>query len=66
MCAYLTCAHYLPIGRANTLMQNVERAAPGATGFTARARRRAARKLIGTFLPHLQKLLTTAPVLPRG
>ncbi len=62
MCAYLTCAHYLPIGRANTLMQTLT-GLHLATGFTARARRRAAHKLIGTFLPHLQQLLTTAPVL---
>ena len=34
-----------------------------ATGFTACARRRAAHKLIGTFVPHLQQLLAAAPVL---
>ena len=62
MCAYLTCAHYLPIGRANTLMQTLT-GLHLATGFTARARRRAAHKLIGTFVPHLQQLLASAPVL---
>jgi transposase len=62
MCAYLTCAHYLPIGRATTLLETLT-GLHLATGFTARARRRAAQKLIGTFLPHLQKLLATAPVL---
>ncbi len=62
MCAYLTCAHYLPIGRANALMETLT-GLHLATGFTARARRRAANKLIGTFAPHLQKLLTTAAVL---
>ena len=39
MCAYLTCAHYLPIGRATTLMQTLT-GLHLATGFTARARRR--------------------------
>jgi transposase len=62
MCAYLTCAHYLPIGRANTLMETLT-GLHLATGFTARARRRAANKLVGTLLPHLQQLLATAPVL---
>ncbi len=62
MCAYLTCGHYLPIGRATTLLATLT-GLHLATGFTARARRRAAHKLIGTFLPHLQQLLTAAPVL---
>ena len=34
-----------------------------ATGFTARARRRAAKKLLATFTPHIKDLLRTAPVL---
>ena len=34
-----------------------------ATGFTARARRRAAKKLLATFLPHMKDLLASAPIL---
>ncbi len=62
MCAYLTCAHHLPIGRATEVLQTLT-GLHLATGFTARARRRAAKKLIGTFGPHLQQLLAAAPVL---
>ena len=29
MCAYLTCAHYLPVGRATALLQTLTGAAPG-------------------------------------
>ncbi len=62
MCAYLTCAHYLPVGRSTELMETLT-GLHLATGFTARARRRAAKKLMGLFLPHLQQLLAAAPVL---
>lgn len=34
-----------------------------SVGFVTRVRRRAARKLIERFLPHLQALLASAPVL---
>jgi transposase len=62
MCTLLTCAHYLPIGRATALL----RTAAGidvSTGFVGRVRRRAAARLLGTFTPYMQKLLATAPVL---
>ena len=62
MCAYLTCAHYLPVGRATALLETLT-GIHLATGFTARARRRAAHKLLTTFLPHMKQLLATAPVL---
>ncbi len=62
MCAYLTCAHYLPIGRATSLLETLT-GLHLATGFTGRARRRAARKLTESFLPHIKGLLTGAPVL---
>jgi transposase len=62
MCALLTCGHYLPVGRATALLETLT-GLHLATGFTARARRRAAKKLIATFLPHMKDLLATAPVL---
>ena len=62
MCALLTCGHYLPVGRATALLETLT-GLHLATGFTARARRRAAKKLIATFLPHMKDLLTTAPML---
>ena len=62
MCALLTCGHYLPVGRANQLLETLT-GLHLATGFTARARRRAARKLLVTFLPHMKDLLATAPIL---
>jgi transposase len=62
MCAYLTSAHYLPVGRATALLETLT-GIHLATGFTARARRRAANKLLATFLPHMRQLLATAPVL---
>jgi len=34
-----------------------------STGFTGRARHRAATKLTEKFLPHMQQLLATAPIL---
>ena len=62
MCALLTCGHYLPVGRATALLETLT-GLHLATGFTARARRRAAKKLIAMFLPHMKDLLATAPVL---
>ena len=62
MCALLTCGHYLPVGRATALLETLT-GLHLATGFTARARRRAAKKLIATFLPHMKDLLVTAPML---
>ena len=62
MCAFLTCGHYLPVGRATQLLETLT-GLHLATGFTARARRRAAKRLIATFLPHMKDLLSTAPLL---
>lgn len=62
MCALLTCGHYLPVERATALLQTLT-GIHLATGFTARARRRAAIKLLTTFLPHMKELLASAPVL---
>jgi transposase len=62
MCALLTCGHYLPVGRATALLETLT-GLHVATGFTARARRRAAAKLLATFTPHLKDLLRRAPVL---
>ena len=53
MCAYLTCAHYLPVGLATEVLETLT-ALHLSTGFTGRARRRAAHKLLKTFVPHLQ------------
>ncbi len=50
MCALLTCGHYLPVGRATALLETLT-GLHLATGFTARARRRAAKKLIGCVRP---------------
>jgi len=45
MCALLTCGHYLPVGRATALPETLT--GPHlANGFTARACRRAAKKLV--------------------
>jgi hypothetical protein len=62
MCALLTCGHYLSVGRATALLETLT-GLHLATGFTARARRRAAKKLTATFLPHMKDLLATAPML---
>jgi transposase len=62
MCALLTCGHYLPVGRATALLETLT-GLHLATGFTARARRRAAKQLTATFLPHMKDLLATAPML---
>ena len=62
MCALLTCAHYLPIEHATALLATAV-GIDVSTGFVGRVRRRAAARLLGTFTPHLQKLLASAPVL---
>lgn len=62
MCAFLTCGHYLPVGRATQLLESMT-GLHLATGFTARARRRAAKRLMTRFLPHMRDLLASAPIL---
>jgi transposase len=58
----LTCAHYLPIGRARDLLQKLT-AIDVSTGFLAKIRGRAARRLERSFVPHVQALLAAAPLL---
>lgn len=58
----LTCGHYLPIGRATSLLAAMSGIGV-STGFMAGARRRAAAVLDTVFLPHMRELLRTAPVL---
>lgn len=60
--ALLTCAHYLPVGRARELLEKLC-AIDVSTGFLAGVRGRAARRLEKTFLGHMQTLLASAPVL---
>jgi transposase len=60
--ALLTCAHYLPIGRARDLLEKLT-AVDISTGFLAGIRSRAARKLEKKFLGHMTTLLAGAPVL---
>jgi transposase len=60
--ALLTCAHYLPVGRARELLETLT-AIDVSTGFLAGIRGRAARQLEKKFLGHLKKLLASAPVL---
>jgi transposase len=60
--ALLTCAHYLPIGRSADLLEALT-GIDVSTGFLAGIRGRAARRLEKEFLPHLQALLVSAPVL---
>ena len=62
MCALLNCGHYLPVGRATALPETLT-GLHLASGFTARARRRAARKLLAGFDPYMKELLRRAPVL---
>jgi transposase len=58
----LTCGHYLPIGRASSVLQAL--AGIGASsGFISGVRGRAAALLAIEFGPHLQALLPTAGVL---
>jgi len=60
--ALLTCAHYLPIGRARDLLEKLT-AIDVSTGLLAGIRGRAARRLERGFVPHLQTLLASAPLL---
>ncbi len=60
--ALLTCAHYLPIGRSRDLLEALC-GIDVSTGFLAGIRGRAARRLEKQFLPHLRRLLSSAPVL---
>jgi len=60
--ALLTCAHYLPVGRARGLLAALT-AIDVSTGFLAGIRGRAARRLERKFLDHMQTLLVSAPVL---
>jgi transposase len=60
--ALLTCAHYLPVGRARDLLEALT-AISVSTGFLASIRGRAARRLEKKFLGCMQKLLAGAPLL---
>jgi transposase len=60
--AFLTCAHYLPVGRSRDLLQRLT-AIKVSTGFLAGIRGRAARRLENTFADHMRTLLASAPVL---
>jgi transposase len=60
--ALLSCAHYLPVGRARELLEALC-GIDVSTGFLAGIRGRAARKLEKQFLPQLRTLLIDAPVL---
>jgi transposase len=60
--ALLTCAHYLPVGRARDLLEKLC-AIDVSTGFLAGVRGRAARRLEKKFLAHMRTLLASAPVL---
>ncbi len=60
--ALLTCAHYLPVGRARDLLEKLT-AIDVSTGLVAGIRGRAARRLEKTFLHHMRTLLAGAPVL---
>jgi transposase len=61
-CVLLTCAHFLPVGRATALLERLG-GLRVSVGLVGRARRRAAARLEQTFTPHLQALLATASVL---
>jgi transposase len=60
--ALLTCAHYLPVGRARELLEALT-AISVSTGFLAGIRGRAARRLEKKFLGHMRTLLAGAPLL---
>jgi transposase len=60
--AVLTCGHFLPIGRARTLLETLT-SMDVSTGWLVGVRGRAARRLEKTFLGHMKTLLASAPVL---
>jgi transposase len=60
--AELTCAHYLPVGRATALIRSLL-GVKVSTGFIAGVRARAARLLETTFLPRVRQLLGEVGVL---
>ena len=60
--ALLTCAHYLPIGRARDLLEKLT-AIEVSTGLLAGIRGRAARRLEKRFLGHMRALLASSPLL---
>jgi transposase len=60
--ALLTCAHYLPVGRAREVLETLT-AIDVSTGFLATIRGRAARRLERNSSPHIQRLLAGAPLL---
>jgi transposase len=62
LAALLTCGHYLPIGRAASVLDALA-GIRVSTGFMAGVRGRAAGLLETGFLPRLQTLLPTAGVL---
>ena len=60
--AELTCAHYLPVGRAAALLATLAGIAV-SVGFVAGVRGRAARLLEAAFLPRVRELLGRVGVL---
>ena len=60
--AELTCAHYLPVGRATALLATLTGVGV-SVGFLASVRGRAARLLEQAFLPRVRELLRTVEVL---
>ena len=60
--AELTCAHYLPVGRATALLATLTGAGV-SVGFMAGVRGRAARLLEQHFLPRVRQLLRSVGVL---
>ena len=60
--AELTCAHYLPVGRAAALLATLA-GIQVSVGFVAGVRGRAARLLEQAFLPRVRELLRTVGVL---
>jgi transposase len=60
--AELTCAHYLPVGRAAALLATLT-GVTASVGFVAGVRGRAGRLLEQAFLPRVRELLRTVGVL---
>ena len=60
--ALLTCAHFVPVGRARDLLEKLC-SIDVSTGFLAGTRGRVARRLEKEFLSHMRTLLVGAPVL---